>query len=109
MALLGEGFVLKVNTQELETKADAASQKITNMAAAFESMKSAVDRMQQYWQGEASDLHHKAYAEKEEMIDVMIKRLQEHPTDLLKMAGVYRETEQTNTDASAPLLDNVIS
>lgn len=109
MAALGDGFAFRVTTEELESKAGDASNKIKAMKQAFVDMQAAVDNMIQYWQGEASDLYHRAYADKEDQIQEMIQRLEEHPRDLLQMAGVYKETEQQNEEISAPLVDDVIS
>jgi hypothetical protein len=39
----------------------------------------------------------------------MIKRLKEHPTNLLEMAGVYEETEQEIVQLTSALPDDIIS
>ena len=101
-------FTLKVSESAMIRQAGLITSNVERIRASLDSIKSAVCGSRYYWEGEASDLHVKNYTKTEPEMDEVLSRLREHPTDLLRMAGIYRECEQKNTDTAGSLPDNVI-
>ena len=61
-----------------------------------------------YWEGDASEAHQKFYDSFKEDIETIVRRLKEHPRDLLEMAGIYVETEESAVQAAESLVQDVI-
>ncbi len=108
MADLGGSFQLKVTPETLEQRANAAESKIAKLKKYFSEMDSVISKTSGYWLGEAGELHRKIYKEKKEELDAIIARLEKHPVNLMQMAGVYREAEADNVEASSPLMSDII-
>ena len=49
-----------------------------------------------------------SFASYENDIQFLIRRLSEHPVDLLEMAGIYSEAEKSATETNAKLQTNQI-
>lgn len=109
MADSAAGFVLKVTPQQLKIKAEQVSKEISEMTLAFEELAQIVSRTAHYWIGDAGDTHRDIYEKNKDDIEVMLRRLKEHPTDLLVMAGVYEDTEIKAENISMQLPEDVIS
>ena len=107
MAITGEVYI-KVDTAVLVSTADAASKSIRNMKECFEQLETIISRTSHYWIGEAGDLHRKIYQGQKPQIEEMMKRLEEHPADLLTIAGVYVPTEITAESIAESLPNNPI-
>ena len=103
------GFVLKVTPQQLKIKADQVSKEVDEMTKAFAQLAQIVSRTSHYWIGEAGDAHREIYEKNKDDIEVILRKLREHPTDLLMMAGVYEETEIKVENISMQLPEDVIS
>ncbi|MCR5526157.1 MAG: WXG100 family type VII secretion target [Lachnospiraceae bacterium] len=108
MAELSSNFQLKVTPETLEQRANEAASKITRLKNYFTEIDAAISKTSGYWLGEAGELHRKIYQEKKEEIDAIIARLERHPVNLMQMAGVYREAEADNVEASSPLMSDII-
>lgn len=100
---------LKVSTDVMVNKAGEISEQIAAIDRNWNKMKNLVKNTKIYWQGEASDVHQKNFKQLEEAGDKVLKRLKEHPNDLLKMADVYTETERAIQSKASSLPQNVIS
>jgi WXG100 family type VII secretion target len=110
MALEGMGAVtLRVTPAKLKEKADEISKDIREMTTAFEQLADRISRTSHYWIGEAGDTCRSQYAEHRKEIDQMLKRLGEHPRDLLEMAQIYEAVEKRVTEISNALPEDVIS
>lgn len=107
MAITGN-VNIKVNTTVLRNKADTVSKSISNMDKCLLQLQDIINRTSYYWIGEAGDLHRKMYKEQKPKIEEMMKRLKEHPADLLEMAGVYESAEARIQSISAELPNDVI-
>jgi WXG100 family type VII secretion target len=103
------GFVLKVSVDTLKSKASEIQTQVNNVEKNWEKMSQIIQNSKSYWEGEASDEHQKYRTDIEDDVQVMIKRLKEHPTNLLEMAGVYEETEQEIVQLTSALPDDIIS
>ena len=108
MAIAGDVYI-KVNSVVLNSKAQAVSKSITNMMQCFEQLETIIKRTSYYWIGEAGDLHRKMYQEQKPQIDEMMKRLKEHPTDLLTIAQTYEIAESEVQSIAFELPGDVIS
>ena len=84
---------LKVTPDTLVTKSTEVSQKVEEMKRHFETLKTVVDKTKGYWLGEAGDMHRQMYHDLQDDIDEILKRLGEHPVDLLAIAQKYTDVE----------------
>ena len=99
---------LRVTPEQLKTKASAISGEVSAIRKQWTQLQRTVQNSKSYWQGDASDAHQKYLKEVSGDVELMIKRLEEHPTDLLKMAGVYTEAESTAKQLSNSLPNDVL-
>ncbi|MBS5522106.1 MAG: WXG100 family type VII secretion target [Clostridiales bacterium] len=104
-----DGLTLKVSPEALRSAAQTAQSHINNMVQLFEAVDQLVFRSQGYWQGEAGDFHRKSYEQRKEDIQLALKRLKEHPGDLLAMAEVYDTAERGAGELAAALPSDVLS
>ncbi len=100
---------LKVSTDTMISKANEITGQITTVERNWTKMKNLVKNTKIYWQGEASEAHQKSFQQIEESGDRLLRRLKEHPDDLLKMADVYIETEKAVESRAFSLPQNIIS
>lgn len=84
---------LKVKPDELVSKSGEIKKDINAIEQSFTKVTTLVTNTKKYWEGDASDKHIKRYNELKEDFQTIVKRLKEHPDDLEKMAGVYKENE----------------
>jgi len=59
----------------------------------FDNLNTSISRTKTYWIGEAGDAHRKAYEDQKADIDEILRRLEEHPRDLVSIAQTYTDTE----------------
>lgn len=108
MAMSGFGVSFRVQPEVLDQKAQEVSSEVERMERMFRAIQSTVSATQHYWIGEAGNAHRKAFQEQKDDIEMILKRLKEHPVDLRMIAGTYRETETRQTDAMYELSNNLI-
>lgn len=108
MAITGEVHI-KVNSTVLNNKAQSVSKSITNMSNCFEQLETIINRTSYYWIGEAGDMHRKTYQDQKPQIEEMIKRLAEHPNDLVTIAQTYETAESEVQAMAGELPGDVIS
>ena len=92
MAIIGF-FELKVEPSNLKDKATSVQKSIQEVKTLFAQIENVVNSTKSIWVGEAGDMHRKTYEASKDKINEMIRRLEEHPVDLMKMAGVYDTAE----------------
>lgn len=101
-------IMLKVTPNELKTKANQISGEIKDFESYWKRIENIISSSKGYWVGEASNAHQKQLKDvSPDMIEI-IKRLKEHPTDLLSMAGIYQEAETQAEALAAALPADVI-
>ena len=105
MAISG---TVKVSPEEMERKSDEMHTKIQHMQTSLRNLRDRVNKSTSYWQGDAANKYRSAYKSYENEINTMMKKLNEHSSDLLAMAGIYREAENANAQLANTLPDNVI-
>lgn len=108
MEIIGNVHI-KVNSAVLNSKAQAVSGSVANMANCFDALERAVNRTSYYWIGEAGDVHRKMYKDRKPQMDEMIRRLKEHPADLLTIAQAYESAEAMVQSFAAELPGDAIS
>jgi len=92
-----------VDSGKLESTAAVLKERIRAARASYGNVMTIVQNTNRYWIGEAGNEHRQAFLDQQDDIDQILARLSEHPDDLLKIAGIYVETEnKTNEIAQAP-------
>lgn len=107
MAITGSVHI-KVNTAVLNGKAQAVSKSIKNMSNCFDRLETIINRTSYYWIGEAGDAQRKMYRDQKPKIDEMMKRLKEHPADLMEIARTYESVEAEAASIATELPADVI-
>ena len=100
---------LKVTPQELKNAANDISNQIRSVEQAFAQVERAINDSASYWEGDAGDHHRKYYKEVRKEVDGILKLLKNRPDDLLKMAGLYEESERKNVSAANSLSGNILT
>lgn len=102
------GIQLKVTPDTLKSKAQEVQSQIKSFETQWKQLQDIVTKTKGYWVGEASDLHQKQFKDYKEDVDKILKRLNEHPVDLMKMANVYDEGEAAAIAIAQSLPEDVI-
>ena len=105
---MATGIQLKVTPEELKSKANEIKTQITKIEADWNKVSTLIDNSKSYWEGDASDMHRKSKKNIEADAQSVIKRLKEHPEDLMNMAGIYLETEEKAKQIANSLPDDII-
>lgn len=101
-------FVLKVTPETLKSKAKEITDQISRLETGWNKISTTITNSKIYWEGEASDMHQGYRKEAEPDVKTILKRLREHPTDLLNMANLYEEAEQKATEIANALPTDII-
>lgn len=101
-------ITLKVKPQVLKSKATSIRSSITSLEKELTSIGNVIIGTTKYWEGDASVQHQKYYDAIKEDIPTVLKRLKEHPNELLTMAGIYDKAEDTNEQLASSLPSNII-
>lgn len=102
------GITLKVKPQELKNKANSISSSISSVEKELNNIGNVILGTKKYWEGDASDQHQKYYSTIQEDIPNVLKRLKEHPKELLAMADIYDDAEETNEELANALPVDII-
>lgn len=99
---------IKVDPQKLKATSTGIAGGISSVRAKLSNIENSVSATSAYWIGDAGDVYRKVYGTSKEEVEVMLRRLSEHVTDLEMMAGVYEESEREALEIAATLPDNVV-
>ncbi len=99
---------LKVDPQDLVQKANRVSELIQKLKGEYQDVEERMKSSISYWEGLAGDEARSSFAEADEQLKEVFRRLEEHPTDLMKMAGVYKKTENDLEQLNDQLAADVI-
>jgi len=102
------GITLRVTPEKLEKKAGEVERYTEQLKTHFDNIQDIVSRTSGYWIGIAGDKARKEFESQKDDVETVIKRFREHPGDLLNMAGVYREAENSAKSQSEALKTDVI-
>lgn len=101
-------IMLRVTPEVLREKSAEFSDRVKDIQKRFERIESIAAKTKGYWQGEAGTQDRESFASYQEDIQFIIRRLSEHPVDLMTMAGIYSEAEKTVVATNAQLKTNEI-
>jgi WXG100 family type VII secretion target len=101
-------FVLKVTPSQLKAKASEITKQINDFENNWNKLSEIVRNSKGYWVGDASNAHQRIFQGCQDDVRMVIKRLKEHPEDLLNMAGIYEESENKASQLAMALPDDVI-
>lgn len=99
---------LKVSTDTLQRKAEEIQEQIVQVEIDLDEYRRIIEIKKNYWKGEASKIHQNYFKSFQEDLPAIIKRLKEHPIDLMKMAGIYQEAETQAMEISMALPEDII-
>ncbi|BCN29977.1 WXG100 family type VII secretion target [Anaeromicropila herbilytica] len=99
---------LKVTPEVLHSKAEIVNTKISSMSKEFDKMCSLIAKSNSYWVGKAGEVHRNTFTEKKPDIEDIIKRLNEHVTELHQMATVYTSAETAAKEVAEALPNDII-
>ena len=97
-----------VEPQVLYDKASTMGTLLSNLKTQLESVDQTVKATEVTWKGEAADLYRNMFYIHSGLMEIIIARLEEHPTDLIEISGVYTKTEIVNNMVSESLPSDVI-
>ena len=101
-------FSLKVTPEVLEKWADDCWQTIARIERHFNAIEEIAARTRGYWIGEAGDRDRACYDSFKDDIACLLDRLDEHPGDLLKMAGIYKMSNRKALETANQLKTDLI-
>lgn len=102
------GITLKVSPRELKAKAEEIQNQIKGFQSSWEQASYVIQNTKGYWIGDAGNAHQKQFEQYKEDVERIIRRLQEHPEDLLKMADLYEQAEEQAVIKSEKLSGDII-
>ncbi len=100
---------LKVTPEKLQSIARAMDDEIQAVKNSFNDIDKIVYATNRYWQGDASDKHIGNYEEIKPEVDNVVNKLTGIPNNLLEIAGLYVEVEETNNSLAVALPDDVFA
>lgn len=107
--MAGIGSVtVRVTPEKLVSQAEEVRRLGNDMQRRFTVLENTMARTRGYWIGEAGDLHRKLYDEQKDNVNQMLRRLLEHPDDLLAISENYKAAEKTNVASATALEADVI-
>lgn len=101
-------MILRVAPELLEGKAEEFETVIKEIQGHFDRIQSVSVKTKGYWVGDAGNRDRENFASYQEDISFIVRRLKEHPTDLLSMAGIYRSAEKDVVSTNVKLKINEI-
>ena len=105
---MSNSIKLKVSTEALQSRADNIEGYVSALREDINMLNAAIEATASYWIGDGGEKRRKAYEEKKKELEKCLLRAKEYPEDLLKMAGIYTETEQSIAETSQSLSSDVI-
>lgn len=98
----------RVTPEILLAKSTEAAKQVNNMKNHFEALRTLMDKTKGYWLGEGGDKHRQLYHDLEKDTEEILRRLGEHPTDLVTIAQQYFNVEMAIQQAVQELPGDVI-
>ena len=101
-------IVLKVSPEEMKKKAGKIQSQLNTIKKDWNRIDEIMQKTRSYWEGDASVKHKNHKSMLEDDLSYVLKRLQEHPEDLLKMAGIYEQSTENAKKIANSLPKDVI-
>lgn len=102
------GIQLKVAPDVMKSKAQEITGQIDNISKSWQELCNLISKSKGYWEGEASDYHRKTFDDNKTDAEELLKRLKEHPKELLTMAGIYEQAETEAQELASSLPEDII-
>ena len=102
------GITLKVSTSVMTAKAKEILQETNTIEKRWKQMVKLIENSKTYWEGTAGIRHRNSIKDDKEDMETIVKRLKEHPKELLNMAGVYVKAEEKAEEMALALPKDVI-
>ncbi len=99
---------IKVTPEELTAKAQEVTNEITKMSGHLDELRNLMDKTKGYWIGEGGDANRNMYYGLTDTIEKIMKRLKEHPVDLVAIAQTYTETELKIEEVASTLPGDIL-
>ena len=103
------GQMIQINTDELKRISDAMHDDIRRIDNAVSRIKSIAGSTDNYWTGEGAEQFKEYFKSIEPDLDIVVKRLYEHPKDYNTIISNYTGVENTAVGISEMLDSNVIT
>ena len=101
-------ITLRVKPEALRTKSAEFTRIIDDIEKRFQRIMDISGKTRGYWIGAAGDKDRQGYSSYQTDISFIMKRLREHPVDLLQQAGIYEEAERKAATRNAALKTDTI-
>ncbi|MST82686.1 WXG100 family type VII secretion target [Bilifractor porci] len=101
-------YELIVAPEKLKAQAEAVKNDIRKMQKTMEMMATRVRNTKSYWKGDAGESFRGKFEEQNKNAGQVAADIRLMPDDLLKIAGIYEETEAANKDMADALLSGMI-
>lgn len=105
---MSSNMILRVTPELLERKAEEFEAVVKEIQGHFDRIESVSAKTKGYWVGDAGDRDRESFVSYQDDISFIVRRLGEHPTDLLSMAGIYRSAEKDVVNTNVKLKINEI-
>ena len=99
---------IRVSTEALITQAEEVRRLGSDMRQRYQALADTMERTRHYWLGDGGDTHRQLYEKQKENVDKMLRRLMEHPDDLIAIARNYSEGERVNVTTAQQLDVDII-
>lgn len=103
-----EQIQIRVSTDVLAQRANAAEQKIRQVRQKFDKISRITERSRSYWEGDANEAHRREYREYIDEIEEALARFEENVTDLRRIGNIYQVAEAATEEISQDLPLDVI-
>ena len=100
---------LLVTPEQLTIASNDMSNSLNTMQGCIQELEQIIRASEGYWRGEAADYFRNLFFSEKPAIDESIARLNEHPRDLIEIAGNYIDTEHLLESLATELPSDVIS
>ncbi len=96
-------IVLRTTPEDMQKQSEWFDRIAKEVKRRFDRIESISAKTKGYWQGDTGDRDRESYASYKEDINFIVRRLEEHPRDLLTTAGIFIETEKSVASTNAQL------
>lgn len=100
---------IKVAPQVMRRQANDFGESVSKIRTCYESLKRTAEATKGSWVGDAANAYRSYVKKIDKDVQEILKRLGEHPVDLLKMAELYDAGEQKAAEIASSLPTDVIS
>ena len=104
-----EAVELLVTPEQLTIASNDMSNSLNQMYNCIQDLDQIIKTSETYWRGDAGDYFRNLFLNERPAIDAAIRKLSEHPKDLIEIAGHYIDTEHILESLAEELPSDVIT